>query len=87
MEIDNLIRLTMQGMLLCLYVSLPIVCVSAGTGLLISFLQAITSLQDQTLSFAVKLVATIAAIAFFGHWGAAAILHFATELMTVALPS
>jgi type III secretion protein S len=87
MEIDNMMRLTTQGMLICLYVSLPIVVVSAGAGLLISFLQAITSLQDQTLSFAVKLVAAIVAIAVFGSWGAAMILRFAHELIAVAVPS
>jgi type III secretion protein S len=87
MEIDNMMRLTTQGMLICLYVSLPIVVISAGAGLLISFVQAITSLQDQTLSFAVKLVAAIAAIAVFGSWGAAMILRFAHELIAVAVPS
>ncbi len=87
MEIDNMMRLTTQGMLICLYVSLPIVVVSAGAGLLISFLQAITSLQDQTLSFAFKLVAAIVAIAVFGSWGASMILRFAHELIAVAVPS
>ena len=63
MEVDNLVRLATKAMMLCLYVSLPIVLVAALTGLLISFLQAITSLQDQTISYAVKLVVTVAAIA------------------------
>ena len=87
MEIDNLIRLTTQGLLICLYVSLPIVGIAAGAGMLVSFLQAITSLQDQTLSFAVKLVAAVVAIAVFGGWGAAMIVRFAHELIAVAVPS
>ena len=87
MEIDNLIRLTTQGMLICLYVSLPIVGIAAGARMLVSFLQAITSLQDQTLSFAVKLGAAVVAIAVFGGWGAAMIVRFAHELIAVAVPS
>lgn len=87
MEVENLIRLAMQAMMLCLYVSLPIVLIAAITGLLISFLQAITSLQDQTISYAIKLVVSVAAIAVLAPWGGSAILHFATEIVQMAVPS
>ncbi|MGG1948361.1 type III secretion system export apparatus subunit SctS [Trinickia sp. NRRL B-1857] len=87
MEVENLVRLAMQAMLLCLYVSLPIVLIAAITGLLISFIQAITSLQDQTISYAVKLVVSIAAIAVLAPWGGSTILHFANELVQLAVPS
>jgi len=87
MEVDNLVRLATKAMMLCLYVSLPIVLIAALTGLLISFLQAITSLQDQTISYAVKLVVSIAAIAVLAPWGGSAILHFANELIQLAVPT
>lgn len=87
MEVENLVRLAMQAMLLCLYVSLPIVLIAAITGLLISFIQAITSLQDQTISYAVKLVVSVAAIAILAPWGGSSILHFATELFQLAVPT
>ncbi|WP_206956694.1 type III secretion system export apparatus subunit SctS [Trinickia acidisoli] len=87
MEVENLVRLAMQAMLLCLYVSLPIVLIAAITGLLISFIQAITSLQDQTISYAVKLVVSIAAIALLAPWGGSAILHFANEVVQLAVPT
>jgi type III secretion protein S len=87
METETLIRLTTQGLLLCLSVSMPVVVVAALSGLAISFLQAITSMQDQSISFAVKLVAVIATILIMGTWGAAAILRFADEVMTLAVPS
>ncbi|HVW50649.1 MAG TPA: type III secretion system export apparatus subunit SctS [Trinickia sp.] len=86
MEIDTLIRFTTQGMLLCLYVSLPIVIVASVAGLAVSFLQAITSMQDQTLSHGVKLVAVMIAIAIAAPISAAAILHFANEVMQTAIP-
>ncbi|HTH72797.1 type III secretion system export apparatus subunit SctS [Trinickia sp.] len=87
MDVENLIRLATQAMLLCLYVSLPIVAIAALTGLLISFLQAITSLQDHTISYAVKLVVSVAAIAILAPWGGSSILHFANELMQLAVPT
>ncbi|MEW6343401.1 MAG: type III secretion system export apparatus subunit SctS [Pseudomonadota bacterium] len=87
MNTDDLIGLTTQGMLLCLYVSLPVIIVSALSGLLISFIQAITSLQDQTISHSVKLIAVTATIALTGAWGGSAILRFAMRLLTLAVPT
>lgn len=86
MDVDTLVRMTTQGMLLCLYVSLPIVIVAALVGLGVSFLQAITSMQDQTLSHAVKLIAVTVAIVIAAPFSAAAILHFANEVMRTAVP-
>ncbi|AXE96575.1 type III secretion system export apparatus subunit SctS [Paraburkholderia sp. 22099] len=86
MDIDTLVRFTTQGMLLCMYVSLPIVIVAALVGLAVSFLQAITSMQDQTLSHGVKLIAVTIAIVIAAPFSAAAILHFANEIMHTAVP-
>jgi type III secretion protein S len=87
MNTEDLIGLTTQGLLLCLYVSLPVIIVSALSGLLISFVQAVTSLQDQSISHCVKLVAVLATLALTGAWGGSAILRFATRLITTAVPS
>ena len=87
METDTLVRITSQGLLLCLSVSIPVVVVAALSGLAISFVQAITSMQDQSISYAVKLVAVVATVLVMGSWGAAAILHFANQIVTLAVPS
>ena len=84
---QELVGLASQGLLLCLYVSLPVIVVSAGSGLLIAFFQAITSTQDQSLSHSVKLIAVVATIMITGGWSAAAIVRFATRLLTTAIPS
>jgi type III secretion protein S len=67
-------------------VSLPAVIVAAVVGLGVSFLQAITSMQDQTLSHAVKLIAVTVVIVVAAPLSCAAILHFANELMQAAVP-
>ncbi|MGH8778303.1 type III secretion system export apparatus subunit SctS [Paraburkholderia sp.] len=87
METDTLVRITTEGLLLCLSISLPVVIVSALSGLAISFLQAITSMQDQSISYAVKLVAVVATVLIMGTWGAAAVLRFANEIIVLAVPS
>ena len=46
-----------RGMLLVLLLSLPAIAVAVITGVLTSLIQALTQVQDQTLPFAVKLVA------------------------------
>ncbi|MBW9102114.1 type III secretion system export apparatus subunit SctS [Paraburkholderia phenoliruptrix] len=86
MDIDTLVRFTTEGMLLCMYISLPIVIVAALVGLGVSFLQAITSMQDQTLSHGVKLIAVTIAIVIAAPFSAAALLHFANEIMHTAVP-
>jgi type III secretion protein S len=57
-----------QVMLLVLYLSMPTIIVASLVGLLVSLIQALTQIQEQTLPFAVKLVAvaiTLAATAAF----------------------
>jgi type III secretion protein S len=85
MNYDNIIGLTSQGLLLCLLVSLPVVMVSAVVGLLVSFVQAITSLQDASISQGVKLVAVTITIVIAAPWGASTLLRFAESLMKAAV--
>ncbi|WP_080421780.1 type III secretion system export apparatus subunit SctS [Burkholderia ubonensis] len=87
MDMNTLVGLTTRAMLLCMYVSLPIVAVSAVVGLAVSFLQAITSIQDQTLPHAVKLFAATIAVIATAPLSASAIFRLATEIMQTAVPS
>jgi type III secretion protein S len=83
MEYDNLTHLTAQALKLCLLVSLPAVGVAALTGLVVAFLQAITSLQDSSISQGVKMVIVTAAIMISAPWGGMAVLSFARSLWQV----
>jgi len=83
MEYDNLTHLTAQALKLCLMVSLPAVAVAALTGLVVAFLQAITSLQDSSISQSVKLVVVTVAIMVSAPWGGMAVLSFARSLWEV----
>lgn len=85
MEFDNIIRLTSQALLLCLLVSMPAVVVAAVVGLLVSFGQAVTSLQDQSISHGVKFFAVVITLIVAAPWGAAIVLGFARQAMQLAL--
>ena len=55
-----------EAMMLVMILSMPPIIVAAGVGIVVSLIQALTQIQEQTLSFAVKLIAvalTIAAMA------------------------
>ncbi|MGS0891216.1 type III secretion inner membrane protein SctS [Burkholderia lata] len=87
MDVDSLVHAATQGMLLCLTVSLPVVIAAAAVGLAVSFVQAITSLQDQALPFAIKLIAVTIVLVIVAPLSCAAILHFANEMMRTAFPT
>ncbi|MGM3175409.1 type III secretion system export apparatus subunit SctS [Dickeya lacustris] len=65
METLSLFR---QAMVLVVMLSAPPLLVAVIVGVLISLLQAVMQLQDQTLPFAVKLVAVGLALAMTGRW-------------------
>ena len=85
MEFDSVLRLTSQAMIMCLLVSLPAVAVAAVVGLLVSFVQTITSLQDQAISQGAKLIAVVIALLISAPWGASMLLGFARQALDAAL--
>lgn len=81
MDFDNIGRMTSTAMMLCLLISLPAVVVAAVVGLVVSFLQAVTSLQDSSISHSIKLVAVSVTVMLAAPWGASAVLQFARSVM------
>ena len=60
----NLIKDTMY---MAMIVGLPPLLVGLVVGLLVTIFQTTTSLQEQTLTFIPKVVATMATVIFLGH--------------------
>ncbi|HEY9106303.1 MAG TPA: type III secretion system export apparatus subunit SctS [Roseateles sp.] len=80
MHYENVIRLTSEALMMCLMLSLPAVAVSAIVGLLISFVQAVTSLQDSSISQGIKLLAVTVVVAICAPWAGSTLLRFADNL-------
>ncbi len=68
MDSSELIYLTSQALILVLLLSMPTVGVGALVGLLVGLFQGLTQIQDQTLSFALRLVASMVALMFTARW-------------------
>ena len=68
MEQGTALDLARQGMQVALMISMPILAVSLFFGVLISIFQAITSVQEMTLTFVPKLVGVGLVIVLFGSW-------------------
>lgn len=67
MEID-IIGYSERALLLVLFLSMPPIVVAALVGTLVSLLQALTQIQEQTLGFAIKLAAVLVTILATANW-------------------
>lgn len=74
-------QLTYQALMLILILSGPPILISTMLGLFVAVFQAATQIQEQTLSFMVKLFAVILTLLFMGGWLGAQIMQFATNIM------
>lgn len=75
-----ILNYTIQNMLLILYISMPPIIVATVIGLLVAIFQAVTQIQEQTLSYAVKLVAVIVALIFISRWAGMQLLTYSRDI-------
>jgi flagellar biosynthetic protein FliQ len=64
-----------------LLIALPALAVSLVVGLIVSVLQTLTSIQEQTLSFVPRLIAVGLALLFFMGWILELAVHFTTRML------
>jgi type III secretion protein S len=76
MDTAGLINYLTQALFLTLWLSLPPIIVASVVGTLFSLFQALTQVQEQTLSFAVKLVAVMVTLALTASWVGVEIFNF-----------
>ena len=80
MNQSTIIDLTVQAMFLVLYLSMPTILLATIIGLLVSLMQALTQIQEQTLGFAVKLITAVLVLVFTAQWMGAELINFARYL-------
>ena len=73
-------QLSYQALLLILILSAPPILISMSLGLLVAIFQAATQIQEQTLSFTVKLIAVILTIMLMGGFLTGQIVSFASVI-------
>lgn len=63
MSSNDAVEQLTQAMILVMWLSMPPIIVASVVGIAVSLIQALTQIQEQTLSFAIKLIAVAATIA------------------------
>jgi len=78
--------LTRHAILIALQMSMPILLLSLAVGVVVSLFQAVTQIQEQTLTFVPKIVVLVLALVVMGPWMLHTIVGFTAGLLT-GLPS
>lgn len=82
MDPTTIIQYTSNSLLLVLYLSMPPIIAAAAVGTLVSLVQALTQIQDQTLSFAFKLIAVVLTIFYTARWLGGELYIFGHRIFT-----
>jgi len=77
---DTVVNLSTQAMTLALKIALPLLMVGLIVGLLVSVFQAVTQIQEQTLSFIPKIIALAAVLVVGGPWMLNQLMVYTTDL-------
>ena len=89
MTTELILDYTVRAAMLILLLSLLPIVVATFIGLLVSLLQALTQIQEQTLSFAVKLIAVAVTLLLSANWLGAELYNYTIsvfETISVARP-
>ena len=79
---DDILVETLRHMLqLSLTLSMPILGTALLIGLVVGLLQAVTSIQEQTLAFVPKLLGISAVLVILGHWMVRTMVDYTAELL------
>ena len=76
MDLDQATELIRHTLLLALIVSAPMLLIGLVVGIVVSLLQAVTQIQEQTLTFVPKIAAMVAAAILLMPWVGQRLLEY-----------
>ncbi|TVQ61707.1 MAG: flagellar biosynthetic protein FliQ [Phycisphaerales bacterium] len=80
---ESAVLLVRETLVLVLRISAPMLLAGMLIGLLISIFQAVTSIQDQTLTFVPKIAVMVLVAAILVPWIVGNLVAYAQELFTL----
>ena len=86
MNQDTVVSLATQAMTISLEIAGPILLAGLIIGLLVSIFQAVTSIQEQSLSFIPKIVGVAVLIVVLGPWMLDQLVSYTQQLYS-SIPS
>ena len=78
MQLNEAIYLGQQGMLTVALICGPVLISAMIMGLIVSLFQAVTQIQEMTLTFVPKIIVVILILAFLGPWMFQQLIMYAT---------
>lgn len=82
MDTKQAIDLVRQALILAMIVSAPMLIIGLVVGVFVSLLQAVTQIQEQTLTFVPKIAAMITAAVILMPWIGQHLLEYATKIFS-----
>ncbi|MDB5173860.1 MAG: fliQ [Phycisphaerales bacterium] len=83
-DLDGATELVRQTLVLALIVSAPMLVIGLVVGVVVSLLQAVTQIQEQTLTFVPKIVAMMAAAILLMPWIGHRVIEYAASMFSFA---
>lgn len=80
MTVEFIADLASRSLWIILLVSAPILGLGLAVGVAVSIFQAVTQIQEMTLTFIPKIIAIFIAILIFGKWMMLILLNFTSNL-------
>lgn len=84
---ESLVDLVRQTVMLTLKIALPILGAGVAVGLIVSIIQSVTSIQDQTLTFVPKIIVMMAVLVFLTPWVFNRLVEFAADMLWLGIPT
>lgn len=81
---ESTVELVRQSLIIMLKIAAPILIAGVVVGLIVSIVQSVTSIQDQTIAFVPKIVVMVVAAALLIPWIAQRLIEYATELLRLS---
>ena len=78
-----IVSLSSDAMYLVLLLSLPSILLATFVGLGVSLLQALTQIQEQTLSFVVRLICITLVLILTAHWMGMEMIRYMESIFTL----
>jgi flagellar biosynthesis protein FliQ len=77
---DQVVKLAMDALMLALKVGMPLLLAGLVVGLVISIFQAVTQIQEMTLSFIPKILAVALVLIVAGPWMLDQVVSYTSDL-------
>jgi flagellar biosynthesis protein FliQ len=77
---DTVVSICVSAMEVAMKIALPLLLVGLVLGLIVSIFQAVTQIQEQTLTFIPKIVGLAVVLVVFGPWMLGQILTWTEDL-------